>query len=75
MKTNKIIAGLLVMLGFAACKPEDEQLPRCPGENEARYMYGVFPCEYETKSAVPEWREPSEDSVLFLDEIRQEEGE
>jgi hypothetical protein len=65
MKTSKLIAGLLVILGFAACEPE-ESLPKCPPVNEgdARYMYGVVPCAYESKSNVPDVDEAVEVIVI-----------
>ncbi len=47
MKANKIIAGMLVMLGFAACEPEPEDPP------QSIASYGVPSAQFEQKPAVP----------------------
>lgn len=51
MKASKIIAGLLVLLGFAGCEPGEET--GCQPEGESVALYGVIPCAYESKPAVP----------------------
>ncbi len=60
MKTSKIIAGMLVVLGFSSCEPEDDYVPWRCDPNAPRLMYGAYPCEYESKAAVPRWVDPSE---------------
>jgi len=78
MKTQKLVAWALVLLGFAGCKPDEPEppkkdgLPRCqPGQSAL--MYGVVSCYWESRATMPEWLEPSESAVLFLDEIQDDE--
>jgi hypothetical protein len=52
MKTSRIIAALLVALGFTACEPEEEKVMY--GPPEAKYMYGVSRAVFELKPAVPD---------------------
>ncbi len=48
------MAGLLVVLGFAACKPEEIPKPGCPPAGTPVLSYGVIPCTYESKANVPD---------------------
>jgi hypothetical protein len=52
MKTSKLIAGGLVMLGFAACKPDEAEKPMYgpPHVN----MYGAPSAQFEQKPQVPD---------------------
>jgi hypothetical protein len=52
MKANRIIAGLLVLLGFAACRP-DEVEPPMYGPPPAD-MYGVPSTRFDVKDNVTE---------------------
>lgn len=77
MKASRTIAALLALLGFGAamvgCKPDEKVKPGCDPEG-SEVMYGVIPCSYESKSAVPREPEPSGDSVDFLGEIESDES-
>ena len=80
---NVVRALLLALLGFAGftrCKPELDPeglkngLPRC--RPDVYYaMYGPPTCYWETRATMPEWLEPSESAVLFIDEINDRETE
>jgi hypothetical protein len=59
MKTSKLIAALLAVLGFAGCEPEETPKPGCD-PNGAYLMYGTVPCAYESKVAVPDTDEATE---------------
>ncbi|MDR2912647.1 MAG: hypothetical protein LBV38_05030 [Alistipes sp.] len=75
MKTTKLIAGVLVMLGFAGCEPEEspgpneDGLPRCQ-EDMFYPLYGPPTCYWESRATIPQWLEPSEGAVLFVDEVQ-----
>ncbi len=70
MKMSKLIAGMLVMLGFAACEPEEETKPGCDPEG-LRYMYGPYPCAYESKSAVPDGDDVTEAAEFIISETEE----
>ncbi len=71
---------MLVMLGFTGCQPDEVEeeyrngLPRCRPD-VAYLMYGPPTCYWDSRATMPEWLEPSEAAVLFVDEIRTNEGE
>ncbi len=70
MRTSKLIAGLLVILGFAACEPEEELKNGCDPEG-LRFMYGSVPCSYESKAAVPEPDAEVEAAEFEISEIEE----
>ncbi len=76
MKTTKIFAAMLAVLGFSACEPEEELKPGCPPSDGPMFMYGVVPCAYEQKDNVPDAKEIGDyaldETEIFIEENESE---
>jgi hypothetical protein len=74
MKTSKIIAAALVMLGFAGCKPEEIVDKPMYGVPEGDYMYGVKRAVFEQKPAAPDLETEVKAADFAIDEIQKDEN-
>lgn len=66
MKTSKLIAALLVMLGFAGCRPDELVTIPMYGTPDGTYMYGPPLAGFENKQ-VPDVDDTAVDMLSVED--------